>query len=240
MNFPHLLDVRIEVLNSDQILEQLKTYLKGNKFHHIATVNPEFLVEAHQNKAFKKVLNTTALNICDGFGIQFWTKILYKKNITRITGVYLAQTLCEMAEKTRQSVYFLGGFGVAQAAAKKMKKKYPNLIIAGTEDGSPKVLSATLVKAKPDIVLVAFGAPAQEFWIDTFKVNLKSVKVAVGVGGTFDFWAGKVKRAPQLMQKFGLEWLWRLMTQPQRFKRIYKAVVVFSWLVLKEKFQGRP
>ncbi len=234
-----LLGVLLTHRSKPQILETLSIFLEGKTLNHLATVNPEFLVEAHQNKTFKKLLNQTSLNVCDGFGISFWTKILYKKDIARITGVSLAEQLCKIAAEEHKSVYFLGGFGVAKPASEVMKSKYPQLIIAGTEDGNPQQISDQLLKAQPDILLVAFGAPAQEFWIDTFKVDLKKTRIAVGIGGTFDFWAGKTKRAPKPMRQIGLEWLWRLITQPQRVKRIYNAVVVFSWLVLKEKIQGQ-
>jgi len=226
---PTLLGVPISGLNEAEIKQQLKTFLEGSSFNHVATVNPEFLVEAHKNKAFKKLLNHTALNVCDGFGISFWTKILYKKNITRITGVSLAETLCAMAADQQKSVYFLGGFGVAEKVAELMAQKHPTLKVAGFEDGSPKTLSPELKNAQPDIIFVAFGAPAQEFWIDTFKPELKQTKIAIGIGGTFDFWTGKAVRAPKLMQKLGREWLWRLITQPKRLKRIYNSVVVFSY-----------
>jgi len=231
-----LLGVKLSGLKKAHILNTLEALLEGKDFSHLATVNPEFLVEAHKNSKFKKLLNHTALNICDGFGISFWTKILYRKNITRITGVSLAEHLCALAAENNKSVYFIGGFDVAGKAAEIMQKKYPALIVAGTENGNPKVLSPKLKDSKPDIILVAFGSPAQEFWIDTFKVDLEHTKIAVGIGGTFDFWTGKTTRAPKAFRSLGLEWLWRLLTQPKRAKRIYNAVVVYSGLVLKEKF----
>ena len=236
MKSPTLLDVRIDDLNHHQVLARLESFLEEKKFNHIATVNPEFLVEAHKNKKFKNLLNTTSLNVCDGFGITFWTKFLYKKEIPRMTCVTLAEEICKLAAKHKKSIYFLGGFEVAKKAATFMQSKYPNLIVVGAEDGAPETISKNLKSAHPDILLVAFGAPAQEFWIDTFKADLTNTKIAVGIGGTFDFWAGKTTRAPRLMQKLGLEWLWRLITQPKRAKRIYNAVVVFSSLVLKERF----
>lgn len=236
VNSPTLLGVKISTANQTEVFETLISFLKGKSFNHVATVNPEFLVEAHKNDRFKKLLNYTDLNVCDGFGITFWTKILYKKNIPRMTGVFLAENLCRIAAENQKSVYFIGGFGVAQTAAEKMKSTFPDLIIAGAEDGSPKEIPQTLVQTKPDIILVAFGAPAQEFWIDKFKLQLTNTKIAVGIGGTFDFWTGKATRAPKIMQKLGLEWFWRLITQPKRAKRIYNAVVVFSALVLKERF----
>ena len=126
---------------------------------------------------------------------------------------------------------------MAVGAAAHMKAKYSDLVIAGSEDGNPKALSQKLKEAKPNVILVAFGAPTQEFWIDQFKSEIPSLKLAIGIGGTFDFWSGKATRAPKIMQSLGLEWLWRLITEPRkRAIRIWRAVVVFSVLVLKEKF----
>ncbi len=232
-----ILGIRIDQLSKTEVKKKVEGFLHSKSFHHIATVNPEFLVEAQKNNQFKKILNTTALNVCDGFGITLWTKILYKKEIPRITGVELAELICKLAEKNKKSVYFLGGFGVAKKAAKTMKTQFPKLIIAGSEDGNKTKLNKKIIQSKPDIILVAFGAPAQEFWIKKFHKDIPSLRLAIGIGGTFDFWAGKVARAPQLMQRLGLEWCWRLILQPKtRGKRIYNAVMKFSALTLKEKF----
>lgn len=240
MKYPSstLLGVRLEALASTAVLERLTAYLHTNTFHHIATVNPEFLVEATHNVQFKHLLNKTDLNVVDGFGLTFWGRVLHGYRLPRLTGVELAESLCELAEQQQKSVYFLGGFGVAQAAAEQMKAQFPTLLVAGTEDGHPEQLSDQLRTAQPDIILVAFGAPKQELWIDAFRAELPHTRIAVGVGGTFDFWAGKATRAPKLMQKLGLEWLWRLITEPrQRALRVWRAVGVFSWLVVKEKFK---
>lgn len=203
-------------------------------FQHIATVNPEFLVEAKKNLKFKKILQQTSLNVCDGFGIQFWARILYKKSIHRVTGVELAETICRIAAERKKSIYFLGGFGVAAKAAAVMKSKYPALIIAGTEDGDPNNISDQLKQVQPAIIFVAFGAPKQEFWLQRFGAD-SGATIGIGIGGTFDFWTGKAIRAPKLFRSIGLEWLWRLITQPQRWKRIWNATVVFSWMVVREK-----
>lgn len=235
MKSPTLLGVQLSTLNREQILNRVSDFLSSQAFNHLATVNPEFLVEAAQNKPFKDILNTTALNVVDGTGIKLWGKGLYGDVYTRFTGVELAENICELAATQKKSVYFLGGFDVAKKAAAIMQAKYPTLIVVGAEDGSPTIISENLKKAQPDVLLVAFGAPAQELWINKFKSDLPSTKLAVGIGGTFDFWTGKAKRAPQIIRRVGLEWLWRLITQPKRAKRIWRAVVVFSWLIVKEK-----
>jgi len=233
---PTLLGVPLSLANGKQVTETLSTMLKGSNFNHIATVNPEFLVEAACNQPFKTVLNNTQLNVVDGIGIKLWGRLLYKHKFTRITGVELAEKICKLAASQNKSVYFLGGFGVAAKAAQVMQQKHPTLKVAGTEDGDPTRISEALKTANADVVLVAFGAPAQELWINKFKSQLPTVRIIGGFGGTFDFWTGKATRAPKALRVIGLEWFWRLITQPKRIIRIYKAVIVFSYLALKERF----
>jgi len=235
VNSPTLLDVRLDTLNKTAVLKRLGSWFESKAFHHVATVNPEFLVEAHSNHSFKHILNHTDLNVCDGVGLSLWGRLLYGYRLPRITGVELAEAICELAAQKKKSVYFLGGFGVAQAAADKMKNVYPKLIIAGAEDGDPNLLSTKIVQSKPAVILVAFGAPKQEAWIAQFKSELPHTRLAIGIGGTFDFWTGKAKRAPKEFRAIGFEWLWRLITEPKRAHRIYNAVVVFSYLAIKEK-----
>lgn len=202
---------------------------------HIATVNPEFLVRSVHDSDFKKLLKKTDLRTIDGFGITFIAKWLYNQKIKRITGVDTADLLCAWAEKNNLSVYFLGGFGVAQKASELQNIKYPKLKIAGSMDGNANELSKEIIDSKPDIIFVAFGCPKQEEWIAKYKDQIPNLKIAIGIGGTFDFWTGKMKRAPEWMQKIGLEWLYRLIQEPQRIKRIWSAVVIFPWLCVKEK-----
>ena len=229
-----LLNVRIDSLSQSEIEESFRTQLAQKHFSHIATVNPEFLVEANTNKEFQDILNKTELNICDGAGISTWMRILYRKKIVRIPGVEIAETLCKIAAEEGASIYFLGGFGVAEKAAKFMKQKFKKLKIAGFEDGSPDTCSQKLIKSNPDIIFVAFGAPKQEYWIQKFGKE-SGAKIAIGIGGTFDFWAGKIPRAPQWMRKLGIEWVFRFAQEPtKRAQRIYRAVFKFSWLVWDE------
>lgn len=209
--------------------------IKNGKALHLATVNPEFLVLAQRDSSFKKILKKTDLRTIDGFGITWLSRWLYNKKTKRITGVDTADILCEWAEKNDLSVFFLGGFGVAKKAAKVKKKEYPKLLIAGSMDGNPNELSPEIIQAQPDIIFVAFGCPKQEQWIAQYKDQIPNLKIAIGIGGTFDFWTGKMKRAPEWMQKFGLEWLYRLIQEPTRIKRIWNAVVVFSFLCGKDR-----
>ena len=140
---------------------------------------------------------------------------------------------------SEHSVFLLGAApDVAELAAAKLREKNPQLRIVGTYSGSPSEADAPEIlrrinAADPQVLLVAFGAPAQDLWIDRYKADLHHVRVAMGVGGTFDFLAGRIKRAPHIFRSLGLEWLWRLIQEPRRIKRIRNAVVVFPLLVKK-------
>ncbi|MCF7847054.1 MAG: WecB/TagA/CpsF family glycosyltransferase [Candidatus Gracilibacteria bacterium] len=235
-----LLGVRIDSVPRKDLEGIFTEMLNGRKFQHIATVNPEFLVAAHRDPVFRKILNKTDLNLCDGAGISLMAKLLYGRKIHRTTGVDVAEILCRTAAKQGKSVYFLGGFGVAHLAAVRMQKKFPNLRVAGAEDGDPEACSKLLKSANPDVILVAFGAPKQEFWLNEFGDQIPGLKLGGGFGGTFDFWAGKLRRAPGFFQKIGLEWCWRLGQEPRkRAPRIWRAVCVFPFLAIRERFEKK-
>ena len=232
-----ILGVRIDDVNQQKLIDKFVLFLNSKSFNHVTTVNPEFLVEAKSNSKFREILNKTKLNVCDGVGISLLSKLFYSTKINRITGVETAEILCKTCEKEGKSVYLIGGFGVSIKAAESLLKRFPKLKIAGHEDGNPAKLSDKLIESKPDVVLVAFGAPKQEIWLNTFAKDIPSLKIGIGIGGTFDFWAGKVKRAPKFIQKIGLEWVWRLFQEPlKRGKRIFRAVFVFPYLVIRDKF----
>ncbi len=248
-----LLGVPIDAVTSDEAVEALMGFLKSGHlarfFHvggqyHVMTPNSEMLVEASRNEEFKKLLNQSSLNLPDGVGLLMMAKMTGQHLPERVTGVDTVARLCEKLPE-RHSVFLLGaGKGVAERAAKVIKKTNPELTIAGTFSGSPcdedaPDIVARIRKVKPHVLFVAFGAPAQDLWIHKYLKELPSVRVAMGVGGTFDLLAGKQKRAPKWMCKVGLEWLARLIRQPKRFRRIFNAVVVFPLLVMTKKQSAR-
>lgn len=195
------------------------------------------MVRAKNDEEFKRILNHTEFNICDGVGIQVMSKLLHGKSIERITGVHVAELLCNICAQQSKSLFFLGGRGVVEMAAFKMKEKYPNLKIAGFAEGTPHELLEEVKQAKPDAILVAYGAPAQEKWLAKYYKEIPSLRIGIGIGGTFDFWAGRLKRAPKFAQKIGIEWLWRLAQEPKtRAGRIWRAVFVFTNYALRNKF----
>jgi len=163
-----------------------------------------------------------------------------------ITGVDLSYLIAKISAQKGYPIFLLGAReGVAKKAAEKLKYLYPKLKIVGYYAGSPdkkreNEIIKIINKARPRILLVAYGAPSQEIWIRRNIKKIDSPVVAMGVGGTFDFISGRVKRAPAWMRKINLEWLYRLIREPRtRIKRIYTATILFSWLVWKNKMGQR-
>jgi N-acetylglucosaminyldiphosphoundecaprenol N-acetyl-beta-D-mannosaminyltransferase len=233
-----LLGVPLHALTAEQAQQQLRQYVAEPKAHHIMTPNAEMLVEATHNAPFHALLRRTALNLPDSSGLLWMARWTGQTLPQRVTGVDTVMQLCRTLPQ-EHSVFLLGAApGVAEKAGIILRMSNPNLRIVGTYSGSPRSedradILKRIQEAKPHVLLVAFGAPAQDLWIDANLPQLPTVRLAMGVGGTFDFIAGAKKRAPKLFQQLSLEWLWRLFLEPRRWKRILTAVVVFPWLVMR-------
>lgn len=199
------------------------------KKHYIVTPNPEFIITAQKDLEFKKVLNQADLSIPDGAGLKL-------ADIVNTTpGVDLMERLCKASADLGFTIGLLGGRDrVAEKAAECLKKKYPGLKVVFADNGGD-VDNNGNVWVDPcvnpcEILFVAFGAVKQEKWISK-NLDKLPVKVAMGVGGAFDYLSGEVKRAPKLMRNLGLEWLFRLILQPWRIKR-QLALLKFVGMVL--------
>jgi len=187
----------------------------------IATVNPEFVMKSTKDRAFLSLLDKTSLNVVDGIGLAWAAKYRLKKNIEVISGSDLLKDLCELAEKRNYNVFFLGGWGNrAELTAKNMKKEYPKLKVAGCFAGNSKDDESLkeLPKNRVDILFVAYGMKSQEEWIER-NLNKLNVGLVIGLGRSFDYYSGYLKRAPILWRKFHLEWLYSLIQEPKRWKR---------------------
>lgn len=237
-----ILNVRIDDLSQKQILAKIDEFLKTKDFHQICTVNPEFIIEAKKNSRFLAILNQSDLNIADGIGLQFAANFLGQRIGQRLTGVDLAWELVKKAAENNQSIYLVGGkASAAEIAAKRFKLLYRDLHIAGINSDQIDInddntdLINDIKNTRPDILLVALGAPKQELFIDKYRDQLPA-KIALGIGGALDYIAGIESYPPKWIRLIGLEWLYRLITQPQRAKRIFNAVIKFPLLVLKSKF----
>lgn len=242
-----ILGVRIDELTKQQALTKAKEFLLSNTSHKIFTPNPEMLVDAQRDSNFKAVLNDSDLNLCDGFGLWLATG----QRAERMTGVDFMLDLCALAEREGKSIYLIGSGSdeVVKKTAQVLQNKFPLLKITGYNKGhklqvtsynlqfdsdeNENVLYDIITKA-PDILFVAFGHGKQEKWIAQNLRDLPSVKIAVGVGGAFDFISGYVRRAPKWMRRIGLEWVWRLMREPRRIGRIWKATIKFIILCFQK------
>ncbi len=229
----------------EEAFARLHEINQAGKQAMVVTANPEILLEAKRNPAYWHVLHQADLRLVDGFGLRLFG-LLQKTKPIRVTGIQFAEALLQYALAHNWKVALLGGQqGIADKAVWEIRKSYPKLQITseqggtvsatGSEDEKTNEAKFRLTQYAPDVLLVAFGHPKQEAWIVKNLSDLPSVKVAVGVGGTFDYWSGEKKRAPSWMQTIGLEWLWRLVTEPKRWKRIWNAVIVFPIASLKEK-----
>jgi N-acetylglucosaminyldiphosphoundecaprenol N-acetyl-beta-D-mannosaminyltransferase len=206
----------------DVLLEEIDRWLASKtSIKWIATVNPEFIMNASKDRSFFDILQKTSLNVVDGIGLAWAAKYRMKRKVEVISGSDLLNDLCSLAEKKRYSVFFLGGWGNRSVlAAKNMKKVYPKLKIAGCYAGSSKDDESVnkLPKDRVDILFVAYGMKSQEEWIAR---NLKKLNVGlvIGLGRSFDYYSGYLKRAPILWRKMHLEWLYSLIREPKRWKR---------------------
>ncbi len=250
----NILNVEITDASKGEILEYIiKGLARNGKKYFIVTPNPEILVMANRNSDYQKVLNKAEIALADGIGVVIASQILGKPLKERITGVDLLESLCLRVAEKPITVGFLGGKpGVAERTAECLGKKYPSLKIVfavseWSEDGFIDIDLASTVKNPSstlnllpsksiDILFVAFGAPKQELWMDE-NLDKLPVKVAIGVGGSFDYISGEVLRAPLLIRLIGFEWLFRLIVQPWRIKR-QLTLLKFVCLVLKEKFSS--
>lgn len=239
-----ILGVAIDDVTEDEALALAEAMIQHGGPHQICTVNPEFVVEAGRNPAFAATLAGADLCTPDGFGVLLAARYLGTPLRGRVTGVELVRRLAALAAVRGYRVFLLGaGPGVAEAAAAALCQQYPGLHIVGWFGGTPAprhepFLRQLIQAARPDLLLVAYGHPRQDLWIARNQPVL-GVPLAIGVGGTFDYLAGRVARAPGWLRRLGLEWLYRLIRQPQRWRRIFEAVPYFMWLVVRDQQRTR-
>jgi len=232
-----ILGVPIDNLTREEILVRVKMFLDKPKFHQIATVNPEFLVEAERNKNFRAVCEQCDRRVADGVGISLAFFLKGERLKCRFPGADLMNEVIHETSGRGLSVYLAirkDGLSSFEEIKLALLKKYPSLKIDGCDFDTAVDSSLSLITypASP-ILFCNFGAPEQEIFLNSLK-NQNNIRLAMGVGGSFDYLTGKQKRAPQWLRTIGLEWLWRLIQQPKRFKRIWNAVIVFPVKMLAQ------
>ena len=209
-----------------------------NVVHHIITLNAEILYKAQTDTELMRIIQKADLNTPDGSGTVWAIKQLTGQDVDRVTGIDLMTEICKQSRKNDWKVFLFGGKpGIADEAGRQLEEDY-STPIAGMLNGyfkeeDEESILERINDSDADILFVALGAPKQELWIDKYRERL-NVPVGIGVGGSFDVISGQVERAPQFFQKMGLEWLWRLLKEPWRWKRMM-ALPKFTILVKKVK-----
>ena len=210
----------------NQTMELARLYMMGKRCHQIATVNPEFVMSAAKDPQFMRVLQNADLCIPDGIGLVYASRWMGTLLPERVAGSELVYNLAEQAAQSGWRLFLLGAApGVADQAASRFRELYPALEIAGTYAGSPDIsqneaIVSLINQSEADLLFVAYGAPNQDKWIARNQDVLSTVRLAIGVGGSLDFVTGRSQRAPRWLQKLGLEWFYRLIKEPWRWRRM--------------------
>lgn len=241
----NILGLDICRVNMKDSMNFVKGAIERKEKSIIFTPNSEIVMVANKDTEFKDILNKADLLVPDGIGLVLASKYLKKELQERVTGIDLMEEMLKYANEENKSIYILGAKpGVAKMACENIKAKYNNIDIKGSYHGyfkgfhigmkdhmEEKLVLKEINEKKPDILFVAFGAPKQEKWINEFKDDIDA-NIFIGVGGSVDVYAGNVKRAPKIYQKLCIEWLYRVIKEPFRIKRIM-LLPLFILKVLK-------
>jgi N-acetylglucosaminyldiphosphoundecaprenol N-acetyl-beta-D-mannosaminyltransferase len=220
-----VLGVKVDAVTMDEAIERLETYIQEGSPRFIATANAEMVMAAQHDQELADILAKADMVVADGAGVVWAARYAGNAVPERVAGYDLAQSLLAMAAIKGYRVYFFGGApGIADQAKDKAIAWYPGLNVVGVRNGFFTSADETDIienirASQADILLVALGVPKQEKWLSRY-IDKLGIPVSIGVGGTFDVMAGVTKRAPLWMQRSNLEWLFRLMSQPQRFIRM--------------------
>jgi len=227
----------------DATLDRLEELLESRSGHHIATVNLDFIVRAQRDMWLQAILNRTAMNLIDGTPLLWALRALGHPVPERVAGADIVPRLLARLAKTGHTVYLLGGRPeVSREAARQMVSRYEGLRLCGVDtppERSVELMDGAAARrvadAAPAVLLVAFGNPKQEYWLDLHLPEL-NVPIAIGIGGTVDFLAGSRWRAPRWMRHVGFEWLARLTQEPVRLgPRYARDLVTFARLLTRER-----
>ena len=235
-----ILGVRVDDVTTAETLALFRRYIAEGAPRQVVTINPEFVMAARRDPAFREVLAAADLALPDGQGL-LWTARLHGHRLReRVCGSDVVPAAATMAAEEGYRLFLLGAApGVAERATAVLRARNPGLQVVGTYAGSPSVdeeeaIIARVRAARPDILFVAYGAPRQDLWIRR-NLGRLGVPVCMGIGGTLDFLAGVARRAPRWMRRVGIEWLHRLIMQPWRWRRMM-VLPRYAWLVMIARF----
>lgn len=233
-----LLKTPIHSLTMDQVLQKIDEMLQKKQKGYIVTADASTIITATYDAKFMKVVQDAAVVTPDGMGIVWAISKLYNKTISKVSGVELGEQLCELSAKKGYKIFLLGAQpGVGEIAARKLIEKYPGCQIIGSihgffEQKDNLNIAKKIASLNPDILLVALGMPRQEKFLSEY-LSLTNATIGIGVGGAFDVYSQKTKRAPKWFQDKGLEWLWRFVLNPTKIKKVM-MLPKFVWMVKKE------
>jgi N-acetylglucosaminyldiphosphoundecaprenol N-acetyl-beta-D-mannosaminyltransferase len=238
-----ILGIRVDDVSTAEMLDAITQYVEQGGAHQISTVNTEFLMAARRDPAFTAVLRDTALNVPDSFGILWAARWLGRPLRERVTGSDSIYRVAGLCARRGFRLYLLGAApGVAEQVAQKLRRRCAGLVVCGAESGSYEpehdcAIAARVREALADVLLVAYPSVPQEKWIARNLAHTGAA-VGMGVGAAFDFVAGVQRRAPLWIQRLGLEWLYRLLREPRRWRRML-ALPRAAWLVFLQGLQQR-
>jgi len=248
MRTSSILGIPVEDQTKEEVLDKIKKYLQTasqnhSDFFHIVSLNPEILVSAYENEKFREVVRSAQIRIRDGVGVAVAGKILGVETGERFTGVELVEELLKYASDSERPVLLIGGLPkVAESLAECYSQKFPSGTYLGiegyqnikkpTKEEEEAILSI-INDRTPQIVLAAFNSPDTELWLYDHRDKLKGM-VCASVGGAFNYLSGTIRRPPLFIRKIGMEWLWRLITQPWRWRRQLR-LIKSGYLVFRQK-----
>lgn len=233
-----MLGVRVDCIDMAAAMARIEALVDAGGNHVVATVNPEFVMRARQDREFARVLESADLCLADGIGVVWAARRQGCTLDGPVTGVDLIPPLAALCARRHFALFLLGAApGVADDLAGRLRSDHPGLEVAAYA-GSPAAASDAqtlrlIEAARPKVLLVAYGAPNQELWIDRLKERL-DVAVSIGVGGAFDYLTGRIPRAPMWMRRAGIEWVFRLGRQPWRVRRM-AVLPAFAVQVLRSR-----
>jgi len=234
----NLLGISIDALNLEETVDRVAEFIKTGRPHRIITINPEFLYRVQFDSELRDLVKRAHLVTPDGVGIVWACRLAGNPVPERVTGIDLMLRLAARAARESWRVFLLGGIpGVAREAADRLSLKHPGLQIAGVHHGyfsadEEEKVAMVVRESRPDLLFIALGAPKQEWWMDKY-LEKTGAAVALGVGGSFDVVAGRVRRAPRWVRHLQLEWLFRLLNEPSRWRR-QLVLPLFAWRVIRE------
>lgn len=238
-----ILHCKLDDIDADAATQAIMRFARDGTGAQIVTLGTEMVVAAQHDLGFREIVNNAALSLCDTIGLLLVARLRGSALRARVTGVELIEHLCASAAREGMPVYLLGSSpGIADRAAAVLRARYADLVIAGTHHGyfsaeESSAVAQRIAQSGARLLFVGLGSPRQERWISGHLAQA-GCGAAIGVGGSLDVISGNVARAPKLMRKFGLEWLYRLGREPHRWRR-QLALPYFVWLVLVDALRGR-